>query len=192
MTKVLRVCSLLVVVIAFFVVAQGLFGSRSETRDKDIDICGQRESLAKQSRFKEWFQSPFENLFHDFITNVEEPASDYADKLMAKKLPLDIHEKDDWYEVTCDIPGIKKEDIQIDVDDNYLKISTERKFDKNHEDNKYYRHERYRGKLFRSLRLPDNVDVEKLTANLNDGVLTIKIGKLPSDKAKVLKSIAVE
>jgi len=101
---------------------------------------------------------------------------------------LDISETSDKYSIQCDLPGIKREDIEMNVLPNrILEISCERKAVENGEEAKVNRQERYYGFVKRSLTLPDDVDEDQIAASYVDGVLDITIPKHPQEKREVKK-----
>lgn len=89
---------------------------------------------------------------------------------------VDLKEDTDSYTVEADLPGVKKEDIALDYDNNYLTISAKR--DETVEDNKdsYVRKEKYYGEFRRSFYV-DNVDENNVSASFTDGVLKINLPK---------------
>jgi len=97
---------------------------------------------------------------------------------------VNTREADDAYYIEVDLPGVKKEDISIDVKDNILTISGERKIEDERKDEEFYRVESVYGKFERSFSLPEDVDVDKIEAKAENGVLIVKIPKAQSiDKA---------
>ena len=97
---------------------------------------------------------------------------------------VNTREADDAYYIEVDLPGVKKEDISIDVKDNVLTISGERKVEEERKEDEFYRVESFYGKFERSFTLPEDVDADKIEAEAKDGVLTVKIPKAQSvDKA---------
>jgi len=90
---------------------------------------------------------------------------------------VNSREAKDAYFVEIDLPGIKKDEISIDVKDNVLTISGERKVKEETKEESYYKIESRYGKFVRSFTLPKNVDIEKIEANSSDGVLEVKIPK---------------
>jgi HSP20 family protein len=90
---------------------------------------------------------------------------------------VNTREADDAYYIEVDLPGVKKEDISINVDDNVLTISGERKIEEERKDEEFYRVESVYGKFERSFTLPEDVDADKIEAEVKDGVLTIRIPK---------------
>jgi len=91
---------------------------------------------------------------------------------------VNTREAEDAYFVEVDLPGIKKEDITIDVDDNVLSISGEREVKEEHKDDEYYKIESRYGNFERRFTLPEDVDADKIEALSKDGVLEVKIPKV--------------
>lgn len=101
---------------------------------------------------------------------------------------VDIHETETSTLIAADLPGVKKEEISINVEENTLILSGERKKELEVEKDKCYRKERYFGKFKRKFSLPASIDQEKISADFKDGVLTIEI---PKPEEKKPKSIAI-
>lgn len=94
------------------------------------------------------------------------------------------------YHVDVDLPGVKKEDIKVDLNKGILTISGERKTKEEVKQEDYYKIETYFGKFSRSFTLPDNVDIENIEAKSDNGVFEIVIPKLKDDVSK--KSIEIK
>lgn len=97
---------------------------------------------------------------------------------------VDVYETDDSYVLKADLPGLKKEDIKIDVHDNTLTFKGEKKVEKKTEKDNYVRVERSYGSFKRSFTLSDNVDSENIKAGYKDGVLEITLVKKEEAKPK--------
>ncbi len=97
---------------------------------------------------------------------------------------VDIYEDDDSFVVNAELPGVKKEDITIDLKDRVLTIRGERTFDNEIKEDKYFRRERFSGKFQRSFSLPASVDPNKIKAEYKDGVLNVRIPKPEEQKPK--------
>lgn len=91
--------------------------------------------------------------------------------------PMDIKETDKSYEVSVEMPGIKKEDINVSVKNHIMTISAEKKSQERKDDEKYHRVERFYGKTSRSFTLPPHVQKEDVIASYTDGVLHLTIPK---------------
>lgn len=102
---------------------------------------------------------------------------------------VDIAEDEKEYLVKAEIPEMKKEDIKINIHDDVLTISGERKYEKEEKGKKYHRVERSYGSFMRSFTLPEDADGSKVTAEYKDGLLKVHLPK--SEKAKP-KSIEVK
>lgn len=97
---------------------------------------------------------------------------------------VDLFEKDDNYVVKAELPGLKKEDITIDIEDRLLTLKGERKYENEVKEDNYYRRERSYGKFQRSFRLPTDVNPDDVKAKFNDGVLEIEVPKPEEKKPK--------
>lgn len=97
---------------------------------------------------------------------------------------LDVHDDKDNFFVTCELPGMKKEEIDLALHDGTLTISGERKHEREQKEGETFRSERYFGKFQRSVTLPAPVDVRKVNATYKDGVLTVSLPKAEEAKPK--------
>jgi len=97
---------------------------------------------------------------------------------------LDIYEEKDNFIVKAELPGMKKEEIEVSLHDGTLTISGERKSNNKHEDAEVYRAERFVGRFQRSVALPHSVDSNKVKAQYKDGVLSITLPKTEEAKPK--------
>lgn len=102
-------------------------------------------------------------------------------------LRMDVAEDDKAYTIKIDVPGVKKEDIEISIDGNRVSISAEVKRESKSEKGKEIHSERYCGKAFRSFTLADTVNEAKAEAKYDNGVLTLSLPKKPNGNAKKLE-----
>src|SRR5699024_9305526 len=96
---------------------------------------------------------------------------------------IDIAETDSQFEISAELPGLKKEDINISLDNGRLSISGERNMKKEEEGKTFHRVETSYGSFSRSFQLPDNVDEESINASYENGLLNITVDK-SADKVK--------
>jgi len=97
---------------------------------------------------------------------------------------LDVYEEKDHFTVKAELPGMKKEDIEVAMHEGSLSISGERKSESKHEDSEVYRAERFFGRFQRTVTLPAPVAVDKIQAQYKEGVLTITLPKTEEAKPK--------
>ena len=100
---------------------------------------------------------------------------------------VDVHEDKDKYVVKAEVPGMKKEDIDVSLDGSTLTISGERKHEQERKEDETYRSERFFGRFQRNITLPAAVDASKIDANYKDGVLTITLPKSEEAKPKQIQ-----
>ncbi|MGH7801896.1 MAG: Hsp20/alpha crystallin family protein [Thermodesulfobacteriota bacterium] len=100
---------------------------------------------------------------------------------------VDIYETNDSFVVSADLPGLNKDEIQIDLKDNTLTLKGEKKFEEKVSKDNYIRVERSYGSFVRSFTLPQNVDPEKIKAKYKEGVLEVTIPKKEETKPKQIK-----
>ena len=96
----------------------------------------------------------------------------------------DIYETENEIVVKAEIPGVKKEDVKLSMQDNVLTLSGERKFEEETKKENYVRVERGYGSFTRSFTLPPFVDATKIGAEFKDGLLEVKLPKLEQAKPK--------
>ena len=97
---------------------------------------------------------------------------------------VDIHEDRDHIVVTVEVPGMKRDDIDVSVHDGVLSISGERKVGEKYENADAHRSERFTGRFQRSFTLPVLVNVDKANASYQDGILTVTLPKAEEAKPK--------
>jgi len=115
------------------------------------------------------------DFFNDFYGNYQDSRADYP--------YINMYENDDKVSIRAVLPGVKSEDISIELVDRSLTIKGDRKLD--YVEKPYIRRERSFGVFNKSIRLPYQVDREKIAANLSDGILTVELVK--SEEARPRK-----
>jgi HSP20 family protein len=97
---------------------------------------------------------------------------------------INIYEDKEGIHLTAEVPGMKPEEVNVQVENRVLTISGERKLEKEENKDGYHRIERSYGKFARSFTLPDTVDGEKISAAVKDGVLTVLLPKRAAAQSK--------
>jgi len=109
-------------------------------------------------------------------------------------MKTDIREHEEGYELDIDLPGFKKDEINVQLDNGYLTISAAKGLDKDEQDKKgkYIRKERYAGAMQRSFYVGDVVAQEDVKAKFEDGILRLSIPKKDAKAVETKKTIAIE
>ncbi len=132
----------------------------------------------------------FRNGFKHFDSFLDNFIEDRGNLLKTDFTPsVNTREGEHAYHVEVDLPGVKKDNIDVDVKDNIVTISGERKTKKEVKEEDYYKVESSYGKFERSFTLPENVDVENIHAESQDGVLEVVIPKLTKAENKSKKIV---
>jgi HSP20 family protein len=100
---------------------------------------------------------------------------------------IDVFEKDNRLVTKIDLPGLKKEDVKVEVTDGHLAISGERKTEAEEKKENFYRCEREYGSFYRAVPLPEGVKLEDVKATFSDGVLEVSVPLPAKPEAKVRK-----
>jgi HSP20 family protein len=100
---------------------------------------------------------------------------------------IDVFEKDNRLVTKIDLPGMKKEDVKVEVTDGQLAISGERKHEAEEKGEEFYRSEREYGSFYRSVPLPEGAKVDDVKATFTDGVLEVSVPLQARPEAKVRK-----
>lgn len=139
-------------------------------------------NLVKWDPFRE-LEDVSNRLNRLFGRSSERPASERELLTTADWIPsADIAETDTNYLIKTEIPGVKKEDVKVSIQDGMLRMQGERKMEKEEKNRKFHRVERSYGSFMRSFRLPDDADESSVKAKFKDGLLNITLTK--SEKAK--------
>ncbi|MBT8358337.1 MAG: Hsp20/alpha crystallin family protein [Deltaproteobacteria bacterium] len=107
--------------------------------------------------------------------------------MCAWKPTVDIYETDEAIILKAELPGIKREDVSVEVKDNILTLSGERVEDKKVKEECYFRKERCCGTFSRTFNLQHRVQPDKIKAKFKDGILTIQVPKPEAEKPKQIK-----
>ena len=126
--------------------------------------------------------SPFNSLSDELDRLFETPLAALARQSWSPT--IDVLEDKDNYFILAELPGLKREDIKVSLEDGTLTISGERKVEKRTEETSVHRVERFSGRFERSVTLPATVSAEKVKATYTDGVLTLTLPKTEQAKPK--------
>jgi HSP20 family protein len=127
--------------------------------------------------------NPVDELFRGFFVKPVGLPSEQS----VKQIKVDVTEQEGAYVVHAEIPGVNKDDIQVDIDGNQVSISAEVKRESTVKDGeRVLRAERYRGQLSRSFQLAHDIDEAKAGAAFNNGVLTLTLPKKSASTSKRL------
>ena len=113
---------------------------------------------------------------------------EYEDKMT---MPVEIHDKKGEYDIRAELPGVKKENLDIDLNENYLTIRAKKIEEHKEEEGTYKKSEFKYGEFTRSIYLPQDVDSEKIDATLEQGILKITAPKLEKEN-ETIKKITVK
>lgn len=153
-----------------------------------------KQHLWDPTREMHRLQHQIDQMFEDFF-NISSPSEQFFRESLQKQgfTPFcDTDETDSHYLLSFDLPGVKKNDVKIELTDNQLSIAGERKGESKRKESS----ERFYGSFYRSFTLPSNVDPDKIEASFEDGVLQISIPKtqispgkqIPIKEGKLLSS----
>ncbi len=121
--------------------------------------------------------------FFDFSRRLDEYAGRGSEGAMLVPA-VDISETDDDLLVHAELPGLKKDQVKLTIEDGILTIAGEKKYEVEDQKKDYHRVERRYGSFHRSFTLPNNVDTSKAKAQFENGVLTVKLPKSEAAKAR--------
>lgn len=139
-------------------------------------------SLVRYNNRREFLPSNFSNLF-DLFFNDSFDRTRSIDRFVPS---VDVAENDKSFEVQLAAPGMKKEDFKIELNENNLVITGERKFENEKNEKNFRRVETQYGAFSRSFRLPENVNIDQIKAVYKNGILNLEIPKVEKPETKTL------
>ena len=146
-------------------------------------------SIFSDNFFDDFFEFPF----------IDDRAEKNAERKLyghhaANLMKTDIKEFDDKYEVEIDLPGFKKDELHLELNDGYLTISAEKGLDKDEKDknDKFIRRERYAVSMSRSFYVGENMKEEDIHAKYENGILTLDVPKEQKKAVPEKRYIAIE
>ena len=154
----------------------------------------EKMEITERRSYPVW--NDWDDMFDRFRTDMENLfLTPYRGSLMWDELrtpSTDIADRGDRYEIIAEIPGIPKEDINIEVTPNSIEISAEHEEDTEEENKDWLRRERSSTSFYRSFRLPEQVKSEKADAEFKDGVLTVNLPKVEPTTKHEAKTVKVK
>ena len=145
-----------------------------------------RPSIFGENLFDDWFAFPD---FRDLDRTERKLYGRHADRMMK----TDVRDHDDHYEVDIDLPGFKKEDINLQLENGYLTVSaTKSHEDEKNKHGKLIRQERFSGSMQRTFYVGDKLTEEDIKAKFEHGVLNLEIPKKEKVQIPEKKTIMIE
>jgi len=144
--------------------------------------------------FGENLMDVFDDFDRDFFRGFRTPERMLYGKNTPHMMKTDVRETESGYELDMDLPGFKKDEIKLELNNGTLTVSTQKSVEKKDEgkDGKVLRQERYAGSMSRSFYVGDHVTEEDVKARFEDGVLRLSIPKKDAKKVEEKKTILIE
>lgn len=133
--------------------------------------------MFRDALLDDWFQSDWDRDF-DRMMRAADPRHVFG-KRSANVMKTDVRETETGYDMFVDLPGFKKEDVKLDLQNGYLSITASRNEDRDEKDDQghYIRQERYTGSCARSFYVGDQIKPEDVKASFKDGILELSLPK---------------
>ncbi|NCN26075.1 Hsp20/alpha crystallin family protein [bacterium] len=128
---------------------------------------------------------PLNSLLEDVFSQTNGHATDGASKAFAPV--CEINEDEGHYYVSADLPGVKKEDVKVELNDGYLTVSGERKSETKKDERNFHLRETSYGRFSRSFKIGEGIEGDKIEARFQDGVLQLQIPKSQAKKPRQIK-----
>ena len=133
---------------------------------------------------------PFGDLVDDLFRGFLVRPAGFEAEVPVRRMKVDVAEQNGDYKVVAELPGVRKEDIKVNIDGDQVSITAETKVTKEAKDGERVLHtERYVGKVARAFRLADEIDESRASAKYSDGVLELT---LPKKAATAAKQLAIQ
>ena len=146
-------------------------------------------SIFGENLFDEFFNDPFE--MNMLLPRGRDPLYGKHSKNLMK---TDVRETEGCYELDIDLPGFKKEDVNVELKNGYLTIAASKSLDKDEKDQKgrYIRQERYAGAMSRSFYVGEDVQPSEISAKFENGILQLSVPKAEQKRLPKTTTIAIE
>ncbi len=139
-------------------------------------------------------ESLFDDWFDDFDRQMQHMDRRLYGRNAKREMKTDVREKEDGYEIDMDLPGFKKDQVELALENGYLTVTANKGFDKDEKDDKgrMIRQERYSGSMQRSFYVGETMTEEDVKAHFEDGVLHLSLPKKDARKVPEKKTICIE
>ena len=139
-------------------------------------------------------ESLFDDWFDDFDRQMQHMDRRLYGRNAKREMKTDVREKEDGYEIDMDLPGFKKDQVELSLENGYLTVTANKGFDKDEKDKqgRMIRQERYAGSMQRSFYVGQNMTEEDVKAHFEDGVLHLNLPKKDARKVPEKKTICIE
>ena len=127
-------------------------------------------------------QGRINRMFEDFFPRSRELDEEIG--VCAWQPAVDIYETDEGLVIQAELPGVKKEDVSVELKDNILTLKGERKVDNEIDEQRYFRKERCFGTFHRSFTLRESVQADKIKARFKEGILEVEIPKAEAERPR--------
>ena len=140
------------------------------------------------------FDEMFDDMFNNMMPMVAGRSNPLYGKHSKNLMKTDVRETENAYEMDVDLPGFKKEEVQVQLENGYLTISASKGLDRENEEKKgrYIRQERYMGQCSRSFYVGGSVRPEDVSAKFEDGILRVTLPKNTPKQLEAKNTIAIE
>lgn len=140
------------------------------------------------------FDEMFDDMFNNMMPMVAGRRNPLYGKHSKNLMKTDVRETESAYEMDVDLPGFKKEEVQVQLENGYLTISASKGLDRENEEKKgrYIRQERYMGQCSRSFYVGESVQPKDVHAKFEDGILKLSLPKAEQPKLPDHRTITIE
>jgi len=171
------------------------FKDEEESKSKVVPVKKHESTIVDNTNPLLNVQKELENMFEVLHKNFEDTLAPFkSDKLFQDgwfEPSLDVASNDDIYTIKLELPGVDKKNIEIEVENNTMRIKGEKKQESEEKNNDYYRVERRYGSFQRILNLPEDSDIDNIESEYKDGILSVNIPK-KSIEQKDVKKIGIK
>lgn len=164
--------------------------AKAAAEDKAVATKQPGEIMSRTEEFEHWLDHLMEDMWRRPFPSLFGRDRWLPIRPLSIRMPsIDVYEENDSVVVKAELPGMKKEDIEVNLAAENLTIKGEKKEDKEVKEDNYYRRERSYGSFLRTVALPCEVKSDEIKASFKDGVLDIRLPKTEEAKKK---SVAVK